>query len=317
MDWLDVVILLVLAFFGYTGYRRGFLAGLIELLGIVVSVAIPFLLYVPVGHLLERFGVSRLYSGAIGFLILWLITLNLYFFGARRLYGRVPLEVHRAPLNSSLGILPGIIRGVIVVAVVLTVISMPPIQLVSQAAVDHSLVAPVLVDGTMTVATRASDIFGEAVHNAFGFMTIKPEGNEIVSLRFKVEHPVVDPKAEEEMLRMLNDERAKHGLRPVMMDPVLREVARKHSIDMFKRGYFGHNTPEGVTPFRRMQDGGAHFRMAGENLALAPTVRLAHSGLMKSPGHRANILRPQFRRVGIGAASGGRYGIMFTQDFTD
>jgi len=42
------------------------------------------------------------------------------------------------------------------------------------------------------------------------------------------------------------------------------------------------------------------FRTAGENLALAPTVQIAHTGLMNSPGHRANILHSQFGRVGIG-----------------
>jgi uncharacterized protein YkwD len=93
-------------------------------------------------------------------------------------------------------------------------------------------------------------------------------------------------------------------------------VARGHSIDMLQRGYFAHETPEGRTPFDRMRDGGVRFTVAGENLALAPTVTLAHQGLMGSPGHRANILRPEFTRVGIGAAvADGRR--MFTQNFAN
>ncbi len=66
-----------------------------------------------------------------------------------------------------------------------------------------------------------------------------------------------------------------------------------------------------------MQAGGVSFILAGENLAVAPTISIAHKGLMDSPGHRENILRPQFHRVGIGAARGGRYGIMFTQNFAN
>jgi uncharacterized protein YkwD len=57
------------------------------------------------------------------------------------------------------------------------------------------------------------------------------------------------------------------------------------------------------------------FLIAGENLALAPSVPLAHAGLMNSPGHRANILRRQFGRVGIGIMDGGAHGLIVTQKF--
>ena len=67
----------------------------------------------------------------------------------------------------------------------------------------------------------------------------------------------------------------------------------------------------------RMRDGGVRFGAAGENLALAPTVQVAHDGLMNSPGHRANILNPRYRRVGIGVADGGMHGKMFVQNFAD
>jgi uncharacterized protein YkwD len=86
---------------------------------------------------------------------------------------------------------------------------------------------------------------------------------------------------------------------------------------MFARGYFAHDTPEGVDPFQRMQQAGIVFGIAGENLALAPTLDMAHNGLMNSPGHRANILRPEFRKVGIGVLDGGIYGKMWVQEFTD
>jgi uncharacterized protein YkwD len=57
------------------------------------------------------------------------------------------------------------------------------------------------------------------------------------------------------------------------------------------------------------------FLSAGENLALAPTLPIAHTGLMNSPGHRANILRPQFGRLGIGVMDGGPRGLMISQEF--
>ena len=56
-------------------------------------------------------------------------------------------------------------------------------------------------------------------------------------------------------------------------------------------------------------------RSVRQNLALAPTLPQAHQGLMNSPGHRANILRPAFGRVGIGIVDGGRRGQMVTPNF--
>jgi uncharacterized protein YkwD len=64
-----------------------------------------------------------------------------------------------------------------------------------------------------------------------------------------------------------------------------------------------------------MREANVRFRIAGENLALAQTLQMAHTGLMNSPGHRANILRPQFGRVGIGIMDGGKRGLMVSQEF--
>jgi uncharacterized protein YkwD len=86
---------------------------------------------------------------------------------------------------------------------------------------------------------------------------------------------------------------------------------------MFARGYFAHDTPEGKDPFDRLRQANVRFLTAGENLALAPTVPVAHNGLMHSPGHRANILYPQFGRVGIGIMDGGIRGLMVSQEFRD
>ena len=66
-----------------------------------------------------------------------------------------------------------------------------------------------------------------------------------------------------------------------------------------------------------MEKAGIKFGAAGENIAYASTLELAHNGLMRSPGHRANILSDDFKRIGIGVMDGGIYGKMFGQDFLD
>lgn len=117
------------------------------------------------------------------------------------------------------------------------------------------------------------------------------------------------------MLDLLNAERRAAGLAPLQPDPEATLLSRAHSQDMLSRRYFSHVTPQGRDPFERMQDAGLRFRAAGENLALAPSVERAHQGLMQSPGHRANILRPSFGRVGIGILDAGPNGLMVTQTF--
>jgi len=151
----------------------------------------------------------------------------------------------------------------------------------------------------------------------FSFTTkkIDPEKYVFYKLNFKVYTPVARPDMEAEMLRMINKEREKEGLKPLLPDPELTEVARRHSSDMFMRGYFSHYTPENVSPFDRMKESNIRYMSAGENLSLAPTLESSHRILMNSPGHRENILKPDYGRVGIGIMDGGRYGIMVTQDF--
>jgi uncharacterized protein YkwD len=95
----------------------------------------------------------------------------------------------------------------------------------------------------------------------------------------------------------------------------MAEVARAHSRDMFARGYFSHVSPDGGKLSERIRQRELRYLLAGENLALAPTLPMAHQGLMNSPGHRANILRPHFGRLGIGVLDGGAHGLMVTQNF--
>lgn len=120
---------------------------------------------------------------------------------------------------------------------------------------------------------------------------------------------------EKQMLDLVNKERTSRGLAALKVNATLTEVARAHSRDMINRSYFSHNNPDGKTPFDRMKAAGVTYRTAGENIAGAPSTQTAHTNLMNSSGHRANILNSNFTEVGIGIIDGGRYGKMFTQNF--
>lgn len=128
--------------------------------------------------------------------------------------------------------------------------------------------------------------------------------------------PVEGITAEEQlMVSLVNQERAKVGLKPLQVDLRLVELARMKSKDMIDLNYFSHTSPTYGSPFDMMKKAGVDYYTAGENLAGASTVERAHEALMQSDGHRRNILNPAFTHIGIGIVKGGSYGMMFTQMF--
>lgn len=120
---------------------------------------------------------------------------------------------------------------------------------------------------------------------------------------------------EKQMLDLVNNERAKNGLAPLQIDLELVRLARMKSQDMIANNYFSHTSPTYGSPFAMMNNAGVTYRTAGENLAGAPSVTTAHTNLMNSSGHRANILNAAYTHIGIGIVDGGPYGKMFTQMF--
>ena len=121
--------------------------------------------------------------------------------------------------------------------------------------------------------------------------------------------------AEQQMFQLLNDARVQNKLSPLKVDMELTNVARIKAQDMIDNKYFSHNSPKYGDPFDMMKAFGVKYVMAGENIAGNQNVQNAESALMNSPGHRKNILSPDFTHIGIGIQKGGPYGNMFSQMF--
>jgi uncharacterized protein YkwD len=116
---------------------------------------------------------------------------------------------------------------------------------------------------------------------------------------------VLDPAAfEAELLELLNGERKKVGLRPLVADDALRAIALAHTEDMSKNHFFGHVSPTTGSPGDRMKRAGILVSASGENIGAGGTPRLVHNGLMESPGHRENMLNRDYNHVGIAAVPG-------------
>lgn len=121
------------------------------------------------------------------------------------------------------------------------------------------------------------------------------------------------------MLKLVNRDRKRHGLKSLRMQQDLRDVARKHSKDMARKDYFEHENTSGQTPFDRLEEARVTDIVAGENLAKIkgfknPVIK-AEIGLMNSPGHRANILNAQYNCVGIGVITSVDKTFYYTQNF--
>lgn len=128
--------------------------------------------------------------------------------------------------------------------------------------------------------------------------------------------PVTELSVDEQrMIDLVNQERTRAGLPELKVNLELVKVARKKAAEMVENNYFSHTSPTYGTPFEMMKKFGISYLTAGENLAGAPSVDLAHQNLMNSPGHRANILNSTFKEIGIGVAEGSSYGKIFVQMF--
>jgi len=227
----------------------------------------------------------------------------------------LPARLHAHTANRALGLAPGVVQGgVNAMVVALVLLSLPWPAALNTAARTSAVAAPLALPA-QRLEDALAPIFQGAVTRSLGRMTVQPGSRDGVRLAHTVAGAPARTELEAQMLDLLNQERAKDNLPPLRADAELAAVARAHSRDMLARGYFSHMSPEGKDPFDRLRAAGVSYRTAGENLAMAPTLAQAHRGLMNSPGHRANILRPAFGRVGIGIVDGGRQGIMVTQNF--
>ncbi len=113
---------------------------------------------------------------------------------------------------------------------------------------------------------------------------------------------------EREVVRLVNVEREKGGLKPLTHDWELSRVARIKSQDMKDNKYFSHTSPTYGSPFQMMKSFGIKYRSAGENIARGQaTPQAVVNAWMNSSGHRANILNPSFTHIGVGYVADGRY----------
>ena len=113
---------------------------------------------------------------------------------------------------------------------------------------------------------------------------------------------------EQEVIRLVNEQRVKNGLNPLTENWELSRVARYKSQDMVDNRYFSHTSPTYGSPFQMIRAFGISFRQAGENIAYGQrTPQAVVNAWMNSSGHRANILNASYTQIGVGYVAAGNY----------
>jgi len=314
MNWVDLIIILIIGFFIWDGFHRGFLKITWELIGLILAFLLGLRFYIPASELLTHIHISQVLAKPIAFLIIWILTQILFYLIGRIIAFYTPSLWKESKINHYTGIVSGFLKGVIFVAIVLVFLIIMPIGNSAKNIINHSYFSVFLIKETALIENQIEQVFsGQTTIATLTNISVTEDSSSALS--FSTTNFNIDETGEERMFEKINAERSKAGLPVLKNDILVRNVARAHSRDMLLKGYFSHISPDGQSVFTRLTLANVNFQEAAENIALAPTIDLAQIGLMNSSSHRANILDPDFARVGIGIMDAGPYGLMITQDF--
>lgn len=115
---------------------------------------------------------------------------------------------------------------------------------------------------------------------------------------------------------LVNAARARAGLGKLAADTRLGKLAAARTADMRDRDYFSHVNPDKKNPFDLARAAGIRFKSMGENIAYGHHSPIfAHESFMNSTGHRNNILKKVYRKLGTGVAAGGSRYVLLAQEF--
>lgn len=317
---IDAAILALIGFSIWNGYRNGFIATAYGLATWIISFAAAVVFQSTVASLVEKFGVLPTTARPLAFVLVIVLVEGLFSLAGYFALTPIVRTVHKSSswamgFDKALGILPSVARSLFVVGIVLAAAVVSPVPAEFKASVESSRISRALIERVTALQPQLAALSGQLGDDVPLFVTkLGADDTEKLDLPSDLQL-VADPVAERQMFDLVNDERASAGLAPLEWDERLVPVARAHSEEMFRLKYFSHTSPTAGSPFDRLKAAGITYTRAGENLAYAQSVTIAHRGLMESQGHRENILRPEFTRIGIGVISAGPYGRMFTQLF--
>jgi hypothetical protein len=117
----------------------------------------------------------------------------------------------------------------------------------------------------------------------------------------------------DEVIKLTNEARQEKGLLPLRKNEVLTEAALAKGTDMFARGYWAHNAPDGTEPWQFLIQAGYQYKYAGENLARDfSNAKDVVAAWLASPSHRENLLSSRYEDIGVAVIEGELNGVKTT-----
>lgn len=318
--WVDWIIILTVVYFAVRGWTEGilYLAG--SLLSFFISLFLAIRLQpVVTPYLVQVFDLSLAWAGVLSYvgIAFFVEALLSFFFG--QLIGTLPKKVKEGVISQLLGAALSAGNGILIITFFLVLLMALPVKGTVKQDISQSTIPPVLLRYVDLYGGQIRTLIENSAEELSQFLTIKPDSSERIALdtHAKESDLSISAAEEEQMVALVNQERSAAGVRPLSLDSAMREVSRAYSKQMFLEKFFSHYDGQGHDAGYRLRRAGILFFIAGENIAYAPSLSVAHRGLMNSEGHKRNILDPSFHRVGIGIIDAGIWGKIFTQVFAD
>ncbi|MBP7859742.1 CvpA family protein [Patescibacteria group bacterium] len=317
-NYIDLIIVIILIYYLTEAFRHGFWVILVDFISFFGSLILSLRFYKYASSLLKaNFVISLSMANAVGYVILAILFETLLSFVSAIILYKLPQRFKKHRINKFLGIIPGLGEGLIIIAFILTLIMSLPIKPNLKEDIIESKIGSIILDKTSIFEKSINEVFGGVINDSLTYFTVNPDSKDTISLDVTSFNLIVDEKAESEMFLLINSERKKLAIPELKWNNGTLPISRSFAKDMWTRKYFSHFSPEGKNVGDRLNAGNIEYTFAGENLALAPTTKTAHIGLMNSKGHRENILESRFNSVSIGVIDNGIYGKIFVQVFTD
>lgn len=195
-------------------------------------------------------------------------------------------------------------------------------KIVATTALAAALLIPTTSLAATTYTVQPNDTMWKiAVKNKVGVQELinansSLKNPNLIYVGQKLTIPTQDSSYEQQVIKLVNAERAKAGLKPLKENWELSRVAEFKSSDMRDKKYFDHNSPTYGSPFTMIKNFGISYKTAGENIAAGQkTPEEVMKSWMNSPGHKANILNAGYTQIGVGYVTGGSYNSYWTQQF--
>ncbi len=314
---LDFVLGAFLVALIVRGWLKGFVREALDVVTLLLGAVIAFRAAGTVGSVISAMSglspeVGRLVGGVVAFLAISV--------GAAVVSGLIHRTIRRLPAMTTLNRLAGAALGgvyaLVLATLALTLVSIAPMPEPVTDAVEESTFAATLTDPHGPVQSGVEVIAGDRVmqtvislRRLFGQRVVVGDGTVALP---PAEHTKPSAGAARAVYEALNKERVSEGLDPLAWSEDLAVVAVGRAESAYRSGTL---VPEGPDIEEKLRLVGIPSSQRGENIALAATPDGAHEALVASESHRAELLRVDYRRVGVGVVE-GPYGFVAVEVFT-